>query len=327
MEKYVLKKEDYEDISFLINISKSLGGIYIELTKIENKFGKNSKEYQEHLNSLKSLINVENNIYNGMKKEFNKCLAFIEYLENLMGNKIDVDNYAIIFDDIYSNEFLRIIIRLKKYVLETEEKFETLNGFPDENIKQPITKAFAYSSKIFSVVQMDSLRCFLAILNKDNLNELCIDMKYKISYLFPEIEDEFLDNNFDINNNPYISAQLFTDLLSRDKTLLDNIRLAEFRDNLNEKIDIFCKYDNFKLKNNNTKKNLIMRMYFLRALIIFVDSDIIDKMSINFQKDIIAEGNRPYLTNIVDSLKILGECFNHQNEDIEIPKVLTLNKF
>ena len=40
MEKYILKKEDYEDISFLINVSKALGEIYKELYEIENETGK-----------------------------------------------------------------------------------------------------------------------------------------------------------------------------------------------------------------------------------------------------------------------------------------------
>ena len=213
MEKYILKKEDYEDISFLINVSKALGEIYKELYEIENKLGKNSKEYQECLKRLNSFIDIENNIYNGIKNNFNKCLVIIEYLEQSLKNKIDVDKYSIIFDNVYSNELLRIIIRLKKFMFESEEKIVSLIEFPDENVKQPIVKAFAYSSRIFSVAKLDTLKCFLAILKKDNLNEFYTEMKYKTSYLFPEIEEEFLNNGFEVDNNPYISAQLFTDFL------------------------------------------------------------------------------------------------------------------
>ena len=326
MEKYILKKEDYEDISFLINVSKALGEIYKELYEIENKLGKNSKEYQECLKRLNSFIDIENNIYNGIKNNFNKCLVIIEYLEQSLKNKIDVDKYSIIFDNVYSNELLRIIIRLKKFMFESEEKIVSLIEFPDENVKQPIVKAFAYSSRIFSVAKIDTLKCFLAILKKDNLNEFYTEMKYKISYLFPEIEEEFLNNGFEVDNNPYISAQLFTDFLSTDKTLLENVRLTEFSDNLNEQIDEFVKYVNSDLENSKTKNNLILRTYFLRSLIIFVDSDIIEKIKENFQKEIISKCDNSYLVHMKRSLNILSDCFNHQKEDIEVPKLLTLKK-
>lgn len=326
MEKYILKKEDYEDISFLINVSKALGEIYKELYEIENKLGKNSKEYQECLKRLNSFIDIENNIYNGIKNSFNKCLVIIEYLEESIKNKINVDKYSIIFDNVYSNELLRIIIKLKKNMFESEEKIVSLIEFPDENVKQPIVKAFAYSSRIFSVAKLDTLKCFLAILKKDNLNEFYTEMKYKISYLFPEIEEEFLDNNFEVNNNPYVSAQLFTDFLSTDKTLLKNIRLTEFSDNLNEQIDEFVKYVNSDLENSKIKNNLILRTYFLRSLIIFIDCDIIEKIKENFQKEIISKCDNSYLVHMKESLNILGDCFNHQKEDIEVPKLLTLKK-
>ena len=326
MEKYILQKQDYEDISFLINVSKALGEIYKELYEIENKLGKNSKEYQECLKRLNSFIDIENNIYNGIKNSFNKCLVIIEYLEESMKNKIDVDKYSIIFDNVYSNELLRIIIRLKKIMFESEEKIVSLIEFPDKNVKQPIVKAFAYSSRIFSVAKLDTLKCFLAILKKDNLNEFYTEMKYKISYLCPEIEEEFLNNGFEVDNNPYISAQLFTDFLSTDKTLLENVRLTEFSDNLNEQIDEFVKYVNSDLENSKIKNNLILRTYFLRSLIIFIDCDIIEKIKENFQKEIISKCDNSYLVHMKRSLNILGDCFNHQKEDIEVPKLLTLKK-
>lgn len=326
MEKYILQKQDYEDISFLINVSKALGEIYKELYEIENKLGKNSKEYQECLKRLNSFIDIESNIYNGIKNSFNKCLVIIEYLEESMKNKIEVDKYSIIFDNVYSNELLRIIIRLKKIMFESEEKIVSLIEFPDKNVKQPIVKAFAYSSRIFSVAKLDTLKCFLAILKKDNLNEFYTEMKYKISYLCPEIEEEFLNNGFEVDNNPYISAQLFTDFLSTDKTLLENVRLTEFSDNLNEQIDEFVKYVNSDLENSKIKNNLILRTYFLRSLIIFIDCDIIEKIKENFQKEIISKCDNSYLVHMKRSLNILGDCFNHQKEDIEVPKLLTLKK-
>lgn len=326
MEKYILQKQDYEDISFLINVSKALGEIYKELYEIENKLGKNSKEYQECLKRLNPFIDIENNIYNGIKNSFNKCLVIIEYLEESIKNKIDVDKYSIIFDNVYSNELLRIIIRLKKFMFESEEKIVSSIEFPDENVKQPIVKAIAYSSRIFSVAKLDTLKCFLAILKKDNLNEFYIEMKYKISYLFPEIEEEFLNNGFEVDNNPYISAQLFTDFLSTDKTLLENVRLTEFSDNLNEQIDEFVKYVNSDLENSKIKNNLILRTYFLRSLIIFIDCDIIEKIKEKFQKEIISKCDNSYLVHMKESLNILGDCFNHQKEDIEVPKLLTLKK-
>lgn len=322
MGKYILQKQDYEDISFLINISKSIKDMYKELNKTENKFGNDSDEYKKNLERLKTLLNLENNIYNRLKNDFYKCEAIIEYLTNLKEYKTSNNSYDFLFDDTYDLEIARIIIKLNEYMLD--RNYTLYTEFEDKSIKNQISKSINYTLKIFPVLQLDTLRCFLAIIKRENQTELSTYMKYKVSYLFPQIEKEFLNNNFEIVTNPYISAQLVTDLLSNNNSLLFNIRMSEFIEKFNDQIDEFVNYDDFDLQKPKIKNNLLLRIYFLRSLLIFIDSNTIDKIHGSINEYISAQFNE--ISNIKNILIFLNDCFEHQKEDVEIPKVLTLKK-
>ena len=325
MEKYILQKQDYEDSSFLINISKSIEDIYNELNKAENKFGNASNEYKNVLTRLKSLLNLENNIYNRFKNNFYKCEAVINYLTNLNEYKIAKNSYDLLFDETYNLEIARIIIKLNNYMIETSHNFVLHSNFNNEAIKDRISIASDYTLKIFSALQLDNLRCFLAIIKKEKLNELSTYMKYKISYLFPQIEEEFLNNNFEVNNNPYVLSQLVTDLFSQNKTLLNNIRLSEFMEIFNEQINSIIQINNFDLKKLKIKNNLLLRIYFLRAVLIFIDKDTVEGIHNSIKSYIMGQFND--IDNVKNSLNFINECFEHQKEDVEVPKVLTLKKF
>ena len=317
MGKYILQKQDYEDISFLINISKSIKDIYKELNETENKFGKDSDEYKKCLERLKSLLNLENNIYDRLKKDFYKCDAIVNYLRNSEEYKEIKNIYDLLLNETYDMEMARIVIKLDKFIVSKRQELTK-----DEYEKKQINEDYYFSFNISSLVILDTLRCFLAVLKKDKLNELSTYMKYKVSYLFSEIEEEFLDNSFEIDSNPYVSAQLYCDLFNQNEQLLMTIRTLEFIENVNNQLEYFLSYSNLDLENPEIKNNLFLRTYFLRAILIFVDNETVDKMYGSLKNYIDTESNY----YVKDILNLFCDSFNHSIEDCEIPKTLTLKK-
>lgn len=223
---------------------------------------------------------------------------------------------------MYNLEISRIIIKLNKYIIEKSHDLISKLEIEDENVKNQLFKDSNYAFYISSILHLDTLRCFLAILKQDNLNELSTYMKYKISCLFSEMEEEFLDNNFEIDTNPYISAQLYTDLFSEKETL-KAIRTSQFLENSYIQIDHFLKYSDCDLEDSKIKDDLIMRMCFLRSLLIFLDNDKSNETLYQLNQFIMSETGY-YKTKKI--LNLFGESFRHQKEDIKIPKILTLRK-
>ena len=112
MEKYDMSKSDCEDISFLINTSKAIKDIYNKLINLEKENAKDSEVYNSCLKELKSLLEVEENIYKRLDNSTKE--KYISYLKNLNEYRVTNKSYEILFDNNINLEILRILLKLDK---------------------------------------------------------------------------------------------------------------------------------------------------------------------------------------------------------------------
>ena len=128
MEK--LEKEDYQDIIFLINIAKQIKKIYIKLEELETNNNKDSLEYNNLISELKRSIDIENKIYDRLKKEPNKIKILIEHLKSLQGY-VEINNEVdYLYNDNYNHELIRIFRRLTN-LLPTDNS-QILDSMPKD---------------------------------------------------------------------------------------------------------------------------------------------------------------------------------------------------
>lgn len=325
MEKYDMSKSDCEDISFLINTSKAIKDIYNKLINLEKENAKDYEVYNSCLKELKSLLEIEENIYKKLDNSTKE--KYISYLKNLNEYRVTNKSYEILFDNNINLEILRVLLKLDK----NKNYIDFINDVGldkyDNGFQFLISKLIEDNKKIFYQLYLDNLRCFLVILDKENHNTIdseYVNIIYRISFLFSEIEDELIQNKFKINNEPYLLAKMFIDMYNQDEKLLNSIRYIIFSNHLNMSLDNIRNYYNYDLKNYNIRNKIIIQSNYMRSLIILLDEETVKEV-----RDLFFYGtyNILGLSRINQVLELFGDCFNHQKEDVEIPKIVSLKRF
>lgn len=318
MEK--LEKEDYQDIIFLINIAKQIKKIYIKLEELEINNNKDSLEYNNLISELKRSIDIENKIYDRLKKEPNKIKILIEHLKSLQGY-VEINNEVdYLYNDNYNHELIRIFRRLR--ILLPADNSQILDSMP-EDVQKILKTALFYSNNLDKVMFDDNFKCFLVILD-DEFHHLAIKEKYKISYLFSNFEEEYLNNNFVIDKTPYVLSQIFTDLFSTNNEALIYNRINAIEQLLKEQMSEIFKYNDFELNDPKARNNLIIRLTYIRSMIIFIDKQIVEKIKQEIEKFIyINSSNLIYRDK---TISLVRKMYTNKNKDEEIPRILTFKK-
>lgn len=325
MEKYDMSKSDCEDISFLINTSKAIKDIYNKLINLEKENAKDSEVYNSCLKELKNLLEIEENICNRLDNATKE--KYISYLKNLNEYRVTNKSYEILFDNNINLEILRVLLKLDK----NKNYIDFINDAGldryDDGFQFLISKLIEDNKKIFYQLYLDNLRCFLAILDKESHSTIdpeFINIIYRISFLFSEIEDELVQSKFIINKKPYLLTKMFIDMYGQDEKLLNSIRYIIFSNHLNMSLDNIRNYYNYDLKNYNIRNKIIIQSNYMRSLIILLDEETVKEV-----RDLFFYGtyNILGLSRISQVLELFGDCFNHQKEDVEIPKIVSLKRF
>jgi len=343
MKKYKLSHEDYENLKRLFLIEFNIYNIYSKLSLLESENKKNSAEYQKEIENLKHHITLEEEFY---RKYSNRPVKISEILFYLIGNEKNdfVFNLSCINDDkIESLIRIRIVNRLEKIIeidefLEdeelTEEEYASLSMIDAEvidSLDSEITDAEEVERKHFietSIdyeIEKDILNTILKILNEyinnpkylSIINKL-IKFKYLLSLTFKDLENDFLEHNFEISENLYWTSKLKADGFSTDTSYYD--------ESLHDYIeDIFVEFGNLLLglyeqstKNVNYSAVTISEI-ILRAISIFGDEYTLQTYY-EYLKETINDRN---ITNN-ELLNLLDKTYNFFKSDRELPSIISL---
>ena len=258
-----LNKEDYNIVESLINVSESLYENYIKLKKLEISGKKESVEYQKTINCLKTTLYLEESLYQKIENDKNSLNSLLNYFVSNPLNDLTEEIKVTLSNNQSDLIKMRIILRL----ITIKDKF--LN-----HIKS-VTKQL----KVRTAVQMDILNTVLNILNRylnDNnyqviFNDL-FDFKYNLSFMYKFIEEEFLNNNFNINPDLYISGNLVAEL-----NYVPINYLQSYQNLFSKKLlDIYL-FNTPKCSDNSDKKAILSEI-ISRACLIFIDEITIEKL-------------------------------------------------
>lgn len=321
---YVLTQEDYRDISDLILISNKIKKIYDELYNIEIYKNKDSEEYYNKLCKLKDVIDIENGIYKKIGDNNHKNLTILGYL---LKDKIDIKELIeefLIFSSnpIMSrilNHFIRNIVKDKDIIPEFLSIF-----FQDYQIaKNEITNSILSSYEFKDSLNSDLINCLLAIIEKEKnieITDKLKEVKYLVSYLYPDLESCLVKNNFEIEKNPYVGSIFVGQTNKWPQEIIKKIRimygLTYYEDTVNSMLQ-YCDED---LLDNNIKYKLVISQIFLRTVFIILDSETIMELNDSFHI-MVDEGGFEFNQKIIEMIK---KAYKNVKRDKSIPKILSL---
>lgn len=320
-----LTKEELETIKSLIAVTESIKESYDKLINLEIAGKKETDEYKRCLDSLKISINLEKSIYE--KIAIDKCETFLQYL-HLNENNHTLKEEEAIFDKDKNLILSRIMIKLKRKIIGDVNYVKSailpleVESFLSQ-FKGEIKRSMEYAIKIGPVILNDIFNCFLAIIKKSD-NKENIKSKFYTSFIIENIENEMLSNSFNVEDNPYLTASFLTNLYGIPDNTLKKILIYQIVSYYNNTLNTILFNEDKDLECSEVKDNISVRLSFLRALLIFLDDDIIMDMNAQFHDMIEDEKNSSIFNTREEIIEMILNSFKKVKKDRSIPKIISL---
>ena len=200
-----MNKKDIDLINKIIELTKKIFKIYTYLYQLEINNKKETPLYQEYLNNLELLLDIENDYYQDIP--ISNIDFYIKYSNRANTFQYFTD-YTLILND-YSDSFIYKRIFNKLFKIKTSNRIKIYQ----ENIDELGKTYFDIDNIIYQTIHEDVLNSFLFEIEKTNNLDYQSELKrikYIVSFLNQNIE-KHLKYNFHISNNLYISNRILSD--------------------------------------------------------------------------------------------------------------------
>ena len=330
-EYNMLNKDINDNINTLLAVTSSINDTYAKLKELEIKGQKESKEYKRLIECLKSSLELEKSIYDRFPNDLDTLVKIIREVTKNKDFFINFDLKENI-DAIINNYDLitrRIYLRLLNKMLEIKDAdFIIGTNNPDILENQSARNILI----LHSLIIKDYINTVLVILNKalydekyKNINNLLLNVKYSLAFLYDNVENDFLENNFNINNDLYWGATAMGDFYHLDREKLKEIQKGTVYGIYYEKIDNIIKTI---LNDRSSDKEIFIYAIseiLIRACLLFYDDKTVECLKSNKIK--LAQNmpqNEHNLKILNDAKKRVDNVYSFYEQDKELIKVISL---
>ena len=331
-------KEELTIIESFLKSSQNIKNIYDKLEQLDINNLKNNEEYITLINKLKKEIIKENNKYKNNNLTTEKKAKIIELLANnhnlskkeninIIINQQDNDLITRRVFNILTNQTIPNIDYTKKHI--PTDLLELLNtyGLPIKNNKT--FKEINNYTKIQLAISNDINIIFLSIL-QENLNlwkysqykNNLLKSFYSTLFINKDIEEQLINNNFNMNNNIYISSKLTNDLLKSNSIIYNTITSILVEPQLNLHITNLLKIKDNEYNYPSINIYSIITECYIRSLLTFLTNDRIQYLKQQFHYII---NNTTYQKNNRNSQETIINCFNNVKHDKSKKRIISLN--
>lgn len=331
-------KEELTIIESFIKSSHNIKNIYEKLEQLDINNLKNSQEYIYLINKLKEEINIENNKYKNANLTTEQKTKIIELLAN-NPNSSRKDNIDTIINqqdnDLITRRVFNILINQTITNIDYTKNnipTELLEFIKDYNLSindNKINKEINNYTQIQLAISNDINLVFLSIL-QDNLNlwkysqykNNLLKSFYSALFINKNIEEQLINNNFNIDNNVYISSKLINDLLKSNSTIYNIISSILVEPQLDSHISNLLKIKDTEYNYPSINIYSILTECYIRSLLTFLTNERVQYLKNQFHYSII---NPTYSKNNRNSQEIIINCFKNIKQDKSKKRIISLN--
>lgn len=238
MEKYDLNGKDYNLLKRIVVITKSILNSYYLLIDEENDGKKDLDNYNNIISELKINLEMEKELYDQLDSVEKVC-KLLDYINDGDDNSFEKFLYSI-FDNSPDNLVKNRIASKLEYIIDTkkfssEDDLEDDSEYIDGNKSDEKEEQFLKLANVQISIENDIVNTTLFLL-KDYLDNPyynsirypLIEFKYLLPFVFPNVEDEMLKNNYNFKDKLHWSHKL----------VADYIGINEFK--LKEQVEDYC---------------------------------------------------------------------------------------
>ena len=348
-----LSKENYEDLEKLLEVTKEIKDVINSITLEEIKGKKNP----DLIIKLKNLRQIEQSIYNKIGSDANVVADLLYYMigdttyslsETILAIKDGIDDEIIKSRILYK---LSIILNSKENLLDrlAEDVMESLDDCEDEeetevmeveesslneDEENPVNnlddgliaerKLFLDNNIEFSIAR-DMVGLILRVLNEylnredlQFIKDILIRIKNDFGFAFSNVEEEFLENDFNINQEMFLEAKLFSSLSGGDSSDLERIQDHLVGDVL---FSLLPSLKDIDVLDNDTYGEAMFIQILIRSSLILASDYLEGCFYQTLQREIMKSHTNKGLKDIIE------ESFDHLDEDKSIPVTISYGIF
>ncbi len=335
MKNYRFTSDDCNKIVLLVKIAKSIKNLYNNLSILEENGNKDSKDYQQNLNYLKIVSEIEEEKYSNFDKDIIKCIAYINFLNknfniskyNILESTIRKGNDKLIERRIYNNLLDKIIDNynlVKDYL-----NFDVTDLFNIIEEDVFINEKKDDSISVVNALNIDTLQSYLYFLDDkinskmfSSIRSKLISSKYNTLFVNKNLEQRVINNNFNVDNELYISSKLIADVKGIKSNYYELLIENYLLNNVEEQILELLEMGNINYVDSDKVKESVLRECFIKSLLLLLDNDLIEDTMEDFLDNY--ENSNEQLTDNDISKEIINCCFNNIEKDKNKINILSL---
>ena len=338
-----LTKEDYENLKKLFFIVQKIKWAYDNLAILEINNKKDTEEFTKWTDYLKTLLEIEEQIYNIIGKNPKKISDILVYM--LGSDQYNTADVLICLNNDSEEEILKNRVAARFDCLlntlpfsEEDEYFEedniedTIDEVDDDLVEMAIEEMeadFFYQANVDSMMEQDVINTILKMLENYinnlefiNIKDYLIKFKYKIGFSFKFIEQNFLTNNFTINEILFWQTKMYTDIKAKSGNRdLKESKNSYAGDLLYEQYGYLLEMFYIDLQKQENYAPAIMTEIFVRTGLMLADKDVANNFIVMLESEIEElEENNVYNEKAKD---FIYKAISHIEEDKALPNILS----
>lgn len=335
----VLTKTDLEDLNMLLRVSELIWEDYNELLKLEHAGKMGTKEFDYFVERIKSSAALENNIYDRLTDNIEKCIGSILFLEDKFSANFEFPDLekgiSLIWDDNFSAEDMIIVrmhnrfcLRYKDFFKQKKEKeINDMLAYVPEFIKKSQIELMKASIDLQMFIQEDIVSLVITILSQEIeksegslLNYELLRAKYCYSMQLPNIENSLLSTKFVANQHPYLIHQCTRGIFQITDEEFEMIKSNTNERNLLRLINILLSYGDLKLLSIQNLHHAICIQTILRAILVIEGEEKCNKILMEIENILNQDIKGHKLAK-----KMILDAFEFAKKDRSIPQYVSFN--
>ena len=281
--------------------------------------------YQELINKELNNLDKEDTIVDLVEEETYEAVALAQFMNPnkailvtkelekkirpvLPGEEID---YYLNNDEL-NCAIKRIISYLKPFAEVSDKKYNEVADIYKEKYKDDLSlfnrATYNFSRKLSNNIEKDNLLILAnniteEIKNNPNLREYLTTTKYEIIYMNPEIEREYLNQDFKNIEHQYLNAKLLAELENTASSFAyDELASSKSQVMCHTQLKKLAAYNDLDFNNNKCTADIIIRLQALRTALVSLYFEDIKNMQTEIETKIENTEDQKIIYKLVENI-------------------------
>jgi len=289
---YCLNKDDKEDIKILIGLGQSILETKEKLIILEQEGKKNDKQYKTAIEWLHSTLLLEENVYKRIGSEPEKIKAIIFELTSTPDKDIELVKQIENIIALNQSKIIKNRILNKLNLRSINDNVNEINslaqiiGINKDTNKSTIIKPHSILATNQAIIN-DIVAAIMVILNKEinnpenpkNVQDFLIRIKYYFSHAFEYIQNDLINNNFEVSSDLYITSQALAEFYGIDLNIYKSALIHTAKDIVIPSMSYLNGVANNDFNNRNMLPIIKIYEILMRSGLIFVPEEVSNEIS------------------------------------------------